>query len=181
MDQQNLVNKGFKVHKKLNPGLFGEVSGERSPIVATPNHALQPPSPTSPMELQRINEEVQGLKAKLRNYDNQMEVFKNQLTDFVHSFDQRFDRLSQALSRTEKTLHSSARDTEDKFRGVREKIQAQSFEEAKVEGLIERQSIAIRNFENRMAAMQKILNEKELLLMKCMEALRQHGASQIKK
>jgi exonuclease VII large subunit len=106
-----------------------------------------------------------------------MEVFKNQLTDFVHTFDQRFDRLSQALSRMEKALHAQGRDTEDKFRGVREKIQSQSFEEAKIEGLIERQSIALRNFENRMAAMQKLLNEKELLLMKCMEALRQHGPS----
>lgn len=122
-----------------------------------------------------MNEEVQGLKAKLRNSDNQMDVFKNQLTDFVHSFDQRFDRLSQALSRMEKTIHAQSRDMEDKLRGVREKIQAQSFEEAKVEGLIERQSIAIRNFENRLAAMQKLLNEKELLLMKCTEALRQHS------
>lgn len=167
------------MHKKLNPGLFDEISTDRPSPIATPNHfsASASMSPTSNMEVQRLNEEVQGLKAKLRNYDNQMEVFKNQLTDFVHTFDQRFDRLSQALSRMEKSVHAQGRDTEDKFRGVREKIQSQSFEEAKIEGLIERQSIAIRNFENRMAAMQKLLNEKELLLMKCMEALRQHGPS----
>lgn len=170
------------MHKKLNPGLFDEVSSERPTSIA-PAHPTMPhhSSPTSHMELQRINEEVQGLKAKLRNYDNQMEVFKNQLTDFVHSFDQRFDRLSQALSRMEKSVHAQGRDTEDKLRGVREKIQAQSFEEAKIEGLIERQSVAIRNFENRMSVMQKLLNEKELLLMKCMEALKQHGPRSPKK
>jgi hypothetical protein len=169
------------VHKKLNPGLFDEVSTDRTPNVATPHHLMTPQTPTSHIEIQRLHEEFQGLKAKLRSYDNQMEVFKNQLTDFVHAFDQRFDRLSQALSRMEKSVHAQGRDTEDKLRGVREKIQAQSFEEAKVEGLIERQSVALRNFENRMSAMQKILNEKELLLMKCMEALKQHGVSTLKK
>jgi primosomal protein N'' len=177
------VSEGFKVHKKLNPGLFDEVSTnnptDRTGTFATPTHGLPHHglSPSSNMEVQRINEEVQGIKAKLRNYDNQMEVFKNQLTDFVHSFDQRFDRLSQALSRVEKSIHAQGRDTEDKLRGVREKIQSQGFEDAKVEGLIERQTVALRNFENRMAAMQKMLNEKELLIMKCTEALKQHGAT----
>ncbi len=171
------------MHKKLNPGLFDEVTNntatDRAGSFASPTHGSGHSglSPSSHMEVQRINEEVQGIKAKLRNYDNQMEVFKNQLTDFVHSFDQRFDRLSQALSRVEKSVHAQARDTEDKMRGVREKIQAQGFEEAKVEGLIERQSVALRNFENRMSSMQKMLNEKELLLMKCTEALKMHGAS----
>jgi hypothetical protein len=37
--------------------------------------------------------------------------------------------------------------------------------------------VALRNFENRMSSMQKMLNEKELLLMKCTEALKMHGAS----
>ena len=171
------------MHKKLNPGLFDEVTNntptDRTGSFASPTQGSGLPSlsTSSHMEVQRINEEVQGLKAKLRNYDNQMEVFKNQLTDFVHSFDQRFDRLSQALSRVEKSVHALGRDTEDKMRGVREKVQAQSFEEAKIEGLIERQSVAIRNFENRMSSMQKMLNEKELLLMKCTEALKQHGAT----
>ena len=163
------------MHKKLNPGLFDEVSGEKNP-----SHTPQGPRYPAPvmtassMETQRLHEEIQGLKAKLRSNDNQMEVFKNQLTDFVHSFDQRFDRLSQALSRMEKSVHAQGREVEDKMRGVREKIQSQSFEEAKVEGLIERQSVALRNFENRMNAMQKVLNEKELLLMKCMDVLKHH-------
>ena len=74
------------MHKKLNPGLFDEVTNN-TPTDRTgsfpspsPSSGLAGLSTTSQMEVQRINEEVQGLKAKLRNYDNQMEVFKNQLT-----------------------------------------------------------------------------------------------------
>ena len=76
----------------------------------------------------------------------------------------------------EKSFHSLGRDTEDKIHGLREKMQAQSYEEAKVEGLIERQTVVIRNFENRLTALQKIINEKELLNMKYLEALKQNQA-----
>ncbi len=134
--------------------------------------APQPPS-ASRAESLKLQEEMNSLRAKMRSHENQMEVFKNQMSDFVKTFDQRFDRLSQALSRLEKAVHSQARDTEDKLRGFKEKMQAQSYEEAKVEGLIERQTIVVRNFENRLTALQKIINEKELLLMKYMEALKQ--------
>jgi hypothetical protein len=133
-----------------------------------------PPPATGRNENLKLQEEINSLRAKMRSHENQMDVFKNQMSDFVKTFDQRFDRLSQALSRMEKTVHSQARDTEDKLRAFKEKMQAQSFEEAKVEGLIERQTVVVRNFENRLTALQKIINEKELLLMKYLEALKQN-------
>ena len=163
------------MHKKLSPGLFDDVSNEKSSSQLPQNHLMNPQSPPSHIEMQKLFEEFNGLKAKMRHYDNQMEVFKNQLSDFVTTFDQRFDRLSQALSRMEKAVHAQGREHEDKMRAVREKIQAKGFEEAKVEGLIERQSVVLRNFENRLAVMQKTLNEKELLLMKYAELLRQNS------
>lgn len=167
------------MHKKLNPGLFDENSNEKVQAAnqfsssASPNLSMQPPS-ASRSENMKLQEEMNSLRAKMRSHENQMDVFKNQMSDIVKNFDQRFDRLSQALSRMEKTVHSQARDTEDKLRGLKDKMQAQSFEEAKVEGLIERQTVVVRNFENRLNALQKIINEKELLLMKYLEALKQN-------
>jgi hypothetical protein len=167
------------MHKKLNPGLFDEKSNEmvQSANLFSPTGNGQmsmPPPATTRTENLKLQEEINSLRAKMRSHENQMDVFKNQMSDFVKTFDQRFDRLSQALSRMEKTVHSQARDTEDKLRAFKEKMQAQSFEEAKVEGLIERQTVVVRNFENRLTALQKIINEKELLLMKYLEALKQN-------
>jgi hypothetical protein len=121
----------------------------------------------------RMMDEMNSIKAKMRGYESQIDVFRNQMSDFVRNVDQRFERVSQALARMEKSIHAQGRDGEEKIRQVREKIQSQNFEEAKIEGLIERQTVVIRNFENRLASMQKIINEKELLLMKYFEALRQ--------
>jgi SPX domain protein involved in polyphosphate accumulation len=173
---------GVKVHKKLNPGLFEEISTEKvqstnpmNPSVShSMGHTMMTPPPAARAESQRAYEELQSLKTKMRSHENQMDVFKSQISDFVKTFDQRFDRLSQAIARLEKAVHAQGRDTESKMHAFKEKMQAQSFEEAKVEGLIERQTIVIRNFENRLTSLQKIINEKELLLMKYLEALKQN-------
>jgi hypothetical protein len=130
-------------------------------------------NPTLRAESMRLMEDLNTIKTKMRGYESQIDVFRNQMSDFVRNVDQRFERVSQALARMEKSIHSQARDGEEKIRQVREKIQSQNFEETKIEGLIERQTVVIRNFENRLSAMQKIINEKELLLMKYFEALRQ--------
>lgn len=162
--------------KKLNSGLFEDFPGEKVQVTAPQNSLLSPSQTTSRAESQRLFEELQALKAKQRGYETHIDVFKNQMSDFVRTIDQRFERMSQALSRLEKAIHAQGRDSDEKVRQVREKIQSQNFEEAKIEGLIERQTVVIRNFENRLTAMQKIINEKELLLMKYFEALRQSQA-----
>lgn len=169
--------------KRLAPGLFDDVTA--APETQNPYYGLAPQSQnqglppvmgpaTSKMELQKLTDEVNAVKAKTRSYENQLEVFKNQISDVLKSIDQRFDRLSQALSRLEKSLHNSDRNTEQKIQAFREKLQTANLEEAKVEGLIERQTIVIRNFENRLSAMQQLINEKELLIMRYAEALKQH-------
>lgn len=166
------------MHKKLNPSLFNPVSTEKVQSQA-PSHNQQmglpivPPQVTGALEAHKLFEELQSLKTKMRTYDSQLEVLRNQMSEFVRTLDQRFERVSQALSRLEKAVHNQSRDAETKIKQVREKIQSHGFEEAKIEGLIERQTVIIRNFENRVAALQKIVNDKELLNMKFAEALRQ--------
>jgi chromosome segregation ATPase len=169
--------------KRLAPGLFDDVTA--APETQNPYYGLasQSQNPSLPpvmgpaitkMELQKLTDEVNAVKAKTRSYENQLDVFKNQISDVLKSIDQRFERLSQALSRLEKSLHNSDRNTEQKIQSFREKLQNANLEEAKVEGLIERQTIVIRNFENRLSAMQQLINEKELLIMRYTEALKQY-------
>ncbi|MCB9072878.1 MAG: hypothetical protein H6623_04585 [Bdellovibrionaceae bacterium] len=161
------------MNKRLAPGLFDDNSqGTESPQTY---HSPALPSLTSQvgkMELQKLTDEMSAIKAKIRSYENQLDVFKNQISDVLRSIDQRFDRLSQALSRIEKSVHNNERSTEQKIQVFREKLQSANLEEAKVEGLIERQTLVIRNFENRLSAMQQLINEKELLLMKYADAIK---------
>ncbi len=168
--------------KRLAPGLFDEVAAAPEAQntyygPGTPNSSPSLPSMGSAlnkMEIQKVTDEVNAVKAKIRSYENQLDVFKNQISDVLKSIDQRFDRLSTALSRLEKSIHNNERGTEQKIQAFREKLQGANLEEAKVEGLIERQTLVIRNFENRLSAMQQTLNEKELLLMKYAEVLKQY-------
>lgn len=167
--------------KRLAPGLFEEVSTPSdaqntylSPAYGATAHNASLPSMGAhlgKMELQKLTDEISAVKAKVRSFENQMDVIKNQVGNVLTTVDQRFDRLSQALARLEKSLHTSDRNTADKIQAFREKLQSSSLEEAKVEGLIERQTILIRNFENRLSSMQQQLNEKELLIMRYAEAL----------
>ncbi|MCC6138011.1 MAG: hypothetical protein IT287_05225 [Bdellovibrionaceae bacterium] len=173
--------------KRLAPGLFEEIPAPTEPQntyngLAHSHHLGSAHSATLPsmgstaiakMELQKLTDEVNAVKAKTRSYENQLDLFKNQISDVLKSIDQRFDRLSTALSRLEKSIHTSDRTTEQKLQAFREKLQGANLEEAKVEGLIERQTIVIRNFENRLSSLQQIINEKELMIMKYAEALKQ--------
>lgn len=172
--------------KKLNPGLFeSQIQPQTTEMIPTPPPqqpissahpttlpTLQPPPN---MDMHKILEEVQSVKTRLRNSDQQIETLKNQLSEFIASIDQRFERFSQALSRLEKGIHIQERNTEDKIRKTHERIQAQGFEESKVESLVERQTLVVRNFENRLNSLQKVVHEQELLLMKYFETLRNGG------
>lgn len=187
------------MQKRLSPGLFEERSrnpasekvqvSQPPPTFAPPVESYSAPAtlqngavlPNSAMSLtvqaarleaQKLTEEMKEIKGRQRSYENQIEVFKNQMTDFVRSVDQRFDRVSQALSRIEKAMHQQGRDGEERIKTLREKLNNQNLEDAKVESLIERQNVVIRNFENRLTSMQKIISDKEALLLKYHEVLR---------
>lgn len=183
------------MQKRLSPGLFEDHTPSLAPEKVQVFHAqstfqeASAPAATSSnsqipqssmamsvqsvrMEAQKLMEEMKEIKGRQRSYENQIEVFKNQMSDFVRSVDQRFERVSQALSRIEKSMHQQGREGEEKLKTLREKMQAQNLEDAKVESLIERQNVVIRNFENRLTSMQKIISDKEALLLKYYEALR---------
>lgn len=165
--------KGINMGKRLAPGLFDDVPA--APEAQNQYYSPALPSTTSvagKMEMQKLTDEINAVKAKIRSYENQLDVFKNQISDVLKSIDQRFDRLSQALSRLEKGIHNTDRTTDQKLQAFRQKLQNSNMEEAKVEGLIERQTLVIRNFENRLSAMQQLINEKELLIMKYAETLK---------
>lgn len=182
------------MQKRLSPGLFedqalstlvekvqvsqsvgggGEYMGVAAPAAGPlPQTSMSLTVQAARLEAQKLMEEMKEIKGRQRSYENQIDVFKNQMSDFVRTVDQRFDRVSQALSRIEKSMHQQGREGEEKLKALREKMQAQNLEDAKVESLIERQNVVIRNFENRLASMQKIISDKEALLLKYYEALR---------
>jgi chromosome segregation ATPase len=163
------------MNKRLTPGLFDEIPSTNPESQNTYHSPALPSLGTGigKMELQKLTDEVNAVKAKIRSYENQLDVFKNQISDVLKSIDQRFDRLSQALSRIEKSVHNNERNTDQKIQNFREKLQSANLEEAKVEGLIERQTLVIRNFENRLSAMQQLINEKELIIMRYADAVKQ--------
>lgn len=164
--------------KKLRSGLFqsaGSASSNSSlgSSVKTANLApAQGPLNLSSAEHARMQEEMQSLKTRMSQSERQVETLRLQMSDFIGSVDQRFERLSQALSRLEKSQHQQEVAFDKKIQKTREKIQNSHFEELKVESLIERQNLVLRNFENRLSALQKLIRDKEAVITKYFEALK---------
>ena len=75
------------------------------------------------------------------------------------------EKLQKNVERNNKFIESLHKDLNESKANLSSKINERKVQESKIEDLLDRQNMVIRNFENRLTAMQKIINEKEIQLM----------------
>ena len=175
------------IHRELNPNLFAgplagnltgadwereEPSGRRQapqmqesePAPAIPA-GRAPGSPGYfPMELKALEGQVQAARAQLASCDQKADATAFQRQEFARALSARLERFSSALKRLEESQSQQQQEMVAKHAVLAGKINERKTNDDKIIDLIERHNVIVRNFENRLVTLQRVLSEQELQL-----------------
>lgn len=153
------------MNRRLDPSLFSTSNQPNLP------NELPPVSPKLLVESQKL--EIQEIRNQIRDVITHIEVLNTQFTQISQTLEGRLQKQSQAISALEKHIHKNSQDLERKIQHTNSQIQDKKEDQIKIESLLERQSMMMQNFENKLASLQRVLKEKDLMLLKYQSALQQ--------
>lgn len=181
------------MHRELNPQLFGNQSqvekiGQpvdpskpasgimgagatvgNQPPVHNPSHTRQVPYP--PVDLKTLEHQIATMKLALMQMDKRTESLHSRLEDLARNTYGRLDRFAQALQRLEEIGTHRDQDNQAKFANVFAKVNERKVSDSKVQELVDRHNTIIRNFENRLLSLQRVISEQEMALHNAQAAL----------
>lgn len=153
------------MNRRLDPSLF---STNPSPNL---NSDVPPISSKSQIETQKL--ELHEIRNQIKDMVTHLEVLSTQFNQLSQTFEGRLQKQSQAISQLEKMINKSTQELERRLQHTHSRIHEKQEDQIKIEGLLERQGMAMQSFENKLASLQRVLKEKDLMLLKYQSALQQ--------
>ena len=188
------------MHRELNPQLFGNqtqvekigqpvdpqrpassIMGSGSNSNQNMGHAAnqgahqhahgskQPGYP--PVDIKALEHQMATMKVALMQMDRRTEMISSRLEDLQKNTHTRLERFAQAISRMEETNSQHHQDNTAKFANVFAKVNERKVTDSKVQELVDRHNTIIRNFENRLLSLQRVISEQEMALHNATAAL----------
>lgn len=148
-------SKGMK--RELTPGLFGEGfnEGRRRDTSLPDINGLELSSLGAVAESKRLEKKVDAVSSELRTKtDEGLRVQQSRFEDFTKkltALESRFEALSQ--------------DLRDKYSNLSSKVTERNLTDMKTQALIDRHTQLLRQFETRVAQLQKVIEEQEFQIM----------------
>ncbi len=186
---------GTVLHRELDPAVFGGApnpTGGSSSSGATSvggsvhgsvlNYGLQPP-PTSPqtrpgapvpfpaIDFKVLEAQVQQVKAILGQYERRLDQLTARQNELSRDSQSRLDRLDNQMIRLEDGISRLTNDTSQRVAALAARINERKVNDTKVQDLMDRHNLMVRNFENRLSAMQKLAADQEQALLSAFAAL----------
>ena len=169
------------MHRELDPSLFKSPEDQK-----TSENNIQGQKTSSPMSHQwsensmgfqqlEINELKQQLKLSQKRQDaldEKISKLSSQSFEAIKTNFHKLERLSKEFARIDEFQKKLYEEFHKNFASMNSKINEKRMNDSKVEELLDRQNMVIRNFENRLASLQRILSEKEGQLMNYANLLR---------
>ena len=149
------------MQRRLNPQLFEQ---------NTPQN-LDERAHFSAVASKKMEEELRGTKKALSRTESQVEALRGQLSQVVSQYDKKINRLSKALADMENQQRDSGLKLSQKTRQLEEQMRERKIIDGKIEIMVDRYNNSLQQFENRLAALQKVISEKEMTLMKYNSAI----------
>lgn len=180
----------MNMHREINPQLFGTQSAVEK--IGQPVDQSQPAAgilggrapagagataiPYGPNELKALEHQVSTLKVALAQSEKRAESFANKLEEISRLVHGRLERFSQAIVRLEEIQTHSQQDLTLKLAHIVAKVNERKVSDNKVQELVDRHNTIIRNFENRMLSLQRLVAEQEMALHNSQAALEETRA-----
>lgn len=170
------------MHRELNPQLFGnqtplEDIGRAGTPAPPPGARVESAAvPYPPNEIKSLEHQIGTLKVALLQMEKRTETIGARLEEMTRSVHARLERFSQAIVRLEESQNESQQNTTGKLAQIVAKVNERKVTDQKVHELIDRHNLIIRNFENRLHSLQRLISEQEMTLHNSNAALEETRA-----
>ncbi len=152
------------MQRELNPDLFGE---NRAPTEAP---SFLPELTTEPHFLD-VDRQILEIKAYLQKSDESARQNQAQWTDSLKGSHLKLERLQQMIARLENSHNGLAQEVGLRLTQMQQRIIERASYDEKTQEMIDRHNHVIKSFEVRMNQMQKLMQEKEVVLSLTLQAL----------
>lgn len=171
------------VNRELDPGLFGGTTSMPSAAqTSIPTHGLSAamPAPTTqpgraipypPIDMRVLEAQVLQIKAVLSQFDRRLEQMSAQINETNRDNQSRLDRYGQQLLRLEDGIQRLTSDTSNRLASLAGRVNERKVSDSKLQDLIDRHNLLVRNFENRLSSLQKLAGDQEQALLSAFAAL----------
>lgn len=173
------------VARELDPSLFGGsgVPGHQNMAHGSiPSHGLQAPAappttqpgrtiPYPPIDMRVLEAQVLQIKAVLSQFDRRIDQMAAQIAETNRDNQSRLDRYGQQLLRLEDGIQRLTTDTSNRLASLAGRVNERKVSDSKLQDLIDRHNLLVRNFENRLSSLQKLASDQEQALLSAFAAL----------
>lgn len=129
------------------------------------------PIPFPPIDLKVVEAQVQQIKAVLQQYERRLDQLSARQNEISRDSQSRLDRFEQQMIRLEDGISRLTNDTSQRLASLAGRINERKVTDSKVQELMDRHNLMLRNFENRLASMQKLAADQEQALLSAFAAL----------
>ena len=168
-----------QLNRELDPGLFGGNPANSGSIAS---HGLQaPPQPATtqpgraipypPIDMRVLEAQILQIKAVLAQYDRRMDQMAAQVNELSRDSVSRLDRYEKQLLRLEDGIQRLTGDTSSRLASLAARVNERKVSDSKLQDLIDRHNLLVRNFENRLSSLQKLAGDQEQALLSAFAAL----------
>ncbi len=187
-------DSGVFLHRELDPSVFGGSSSSqplgvqgplKSPLSAggaALSYGIQPPPvhpqtrpgqsvPFPAIDFKVLEAQVQQIKALMGQFERRLDQLTARQNELSRDSQSRLDRLDNQMTRLEDGISRLASDTSQRVAELAGRINERKVSDTKVQELIDRHNLMVRNFENRLSSMQKLASDQEQALLSAFAAL----------
>lgn len=152
------------MQKELNPELFGE-NISKSRVVD--NSSSQKPN----SQQVALEGKISETRSQLHQLGESLTSVVNQVNDFIKGSQGKFERLNQSVLRLEQNDQAMNLETAQKLSQINNKLGERKIMDLKIQEMVDRHNSVLRSFEVRFNQMQKLMADKETLLVSAQSAL----------
>jgi hypothetical protein len=129
------------------------------------------PVPYPPLDLKVLEAQMSQMRQMTAQFDRRLEQLQARFNELSRDTQGRLDRYGHQLLRLEDGISRLTEDTAQRFAQVVGKVNERKLQDSKVQEMLDRHNILVRNFENRLAALQKLTSDQEQALLSAHAAL----------
>lgn len=150
--------------KELNPDLFGEKRVGRMSSYDVPENFRDSAHIMADRQVGDLRSQINALQESVRTNNSQLQ-------DFIKNANMKMERMALQIARLEQTHNAFALESGQKISQVNSKITERKSMDMKVQEMVDRHNNVIKSFEVRMGQLQKLLAEKDALLVSAQATL----------
>ena len=149
------------MEKQLNPALFNANSSDK--VSDSKSWYIDPASAL------RFDRPID--RAELKKIEERFEVVNDRVTEMIKTSTLKGEKVSQRVAQAEGRIETLAQEIRSKYAQLSGRVTERNLMETEVQSMLDRHNQVVRNFENRMTQMQRLIENQQMLLMNSQAAL----------